>query len=81
MNIADKFYEIMEKEDCCFDEMISEVTEMLEEEKRSGNIKSYEHISDKDVFDSCDLDIYYLSIGWIDNENQLQIAGASYYSN
>lgn len=81
MSITDKFYEIMEKEDCDFDEMIGEVTRMFEKEKKKGNIKDYKHFSDEDVFDSCGLDIYYLSVSWIDNDNQIHIAGASYYSN
>lgn len=79
MSIHDKFYEIMEKEDD-FDELIGEVKDMLESEKQNGNIKNYNYESDTDVFDSCGLDIYYLSICWIDNNDELQIAGASYYS-
>ena len=78
MNVREKFYEIMEKEDD-FDELKGQVTDMLEEEKKNGNIKSYQHFADKDVFDSCGLDIFYLAISWVDNDNQLQMAGASYY--
>lgn len=81
MSVVDKFYEIMENEDWDFDEIISRVTDMLEEEKKNGSIKCYEHHSDIDVFDSCGLDIYYLAISWVDNNNELQMAGASYYNN
>nr|DAO43714.1 MAG TPA: hypothetical protein [Caudoviricetes sp.] len=77
MSIRDKFHEIMEKEDD-FDELIGEVKDMLESEKQNGNIKNYNYESDIDVFDSCGLDIYYLSICWVDNNDELQIAGASY---
>ena len=79
MSIREKFYEIMEKEDA-FDELIGEITDVLESEKEKGNIKDYQHFSDTDVFDSCGLDIYCLSICWVDNNNKLHIAGASYYS-
>lgn len=79
MDIREKFYEIMEKENS-FDELIGEVTDILEDERKAGNIKGYKHEIDMDVFDSCGLDIYYLSICWIDNNDELQIAGASYYS-
>lgn len=79
MSIRDKFYEIMEKEDS-FDELIGEVKDMLESEKENGNIKNYNYESDTDVFDSCGLGIYYLSICWVDNNDELHIAGSSYYS-
>ena len=79
MSIRDKFYEIMEKEDS-FDELIRNVKDMLESEKENGNIKNYNYESDTDVFDSCGLDIYYLSICWVDNNDELHIAGSSYYS-
>ena len=79
MSIRDKFYEIMEKEDS-FDELIRNVKYMLESEKENGNIKNYNYESDTDVFDSCSLDIYYLSICWVDNNDELHIAGSSYYS-
>lgn len=78
MDLEEKFYEIMEKEDG-FDELIGEVEDMLKEKKEKGIIKDYNHISDIDVFDSCGLVIYYLSICWIDNDNKLHIAGSSYY--
>ena len=77
--IREKFYEIMEKEDG-FDELIGEVEDMLKEEKEKGNIKHYEYFSDEDVFDSCGLSIFYLSICWIDLEDKLHIAGDRYYS-
>ena len=80
MNIIEKFYEIMEKEDD-FDELIEEVEEMLEAEKKKVNINEYAHFSDTDVFDSCGLDIYYLTICWIDKDGKLQIEGTSYYLN
>ena len=56
------------------------VKRMLESEKENGNIKNYNYESDTDVFDSCGLGIYYLSICWVDNNDELHIAGSSYYS-
>lgn len=76
--IRDKFYEIMEQENS-YDELISEVTEMLTKEKLNGNIKDFDTFSDEEVFDSCGLDIFYLSISWIDKDNKLYTAGSSYY--
>lgn len=78
MDLREKFYEIMEKDDS-FDELIGKVEELLKAERDKGNIKEYEDMFDTDVFDSPGLDIFYLSICWIDNNDKLQIAGASYY--
>lgn len=80
MNIADKFYEIMEQEEKGYDEIKKEVSELFEKAKLSGEIQDFIFKTDTDVFDSCGLDIYYVSVSWIDNDNRLQIAGASYYS-
>ena len=78
MDLRGKFYEIMEKDDS-LDELIGKVEELLKAEKDEGNIKDYEYTPDTDVFDSPGLDIFYLSICWIDNNDKLQIAGAGYY--
>ncbi len=80
MNIADKFYEIMEQEEKGYDEIKKEVSELFEKAKLCGEIQDFIFTTDEDVFDSCGLDIYYVSVSWIDNDNRLQIAGASYYS-
>lgn len=79
MSVREKFYKIMEKEDS-FDELINEVEDMLKEEKDKGNISSYKYESDTDVYDSCGLDIYYLSIAWVNKDGSLEVAGASYWS-
>lgn len=80
MNIADKFYEIMEQEDKGYDEIKEEVSELFSNAKLSCEIQDFIFKTDEDVFDSCGLDIYYVSVSWIDDNEQLQIAGASYYS-
>lgn len=80
MNIKEKFYEIFEDTISSFDDLIGEVKDMLEEQKSLGNIKDYSHEIDMDVYDSSGLDIYYLSIAWIDNDGKLNVAGASYWS-
>ena len=79
MNIREKFYDIMDKEGS-FDELIYEVENMLEEEKNNGNISSYKYESDTDVYDSCGLDIYYLSVAWVNKDGSLEVVGASYWS-
>lgn len=79
MNIREKFYEIMEKEDD-FDELFGEVKDMLDEAKLSGKILDYEMNSDIDVYDSPGMDVYYLSIAWVKDDGELNIAGTSYYS-
>ena len=78
--ISDKFYDIMENNDLSFDDLIGEVKDFLEQEKKNGNIKSYNYFVDDDVYDSCGFDIYYLSICWIDLDNKLHIVGTNYYS-
>ena len=79
MSVREKFYEIMEKEDP-FESLVGEVKKMLEEEKINGNISSYTYEQDLDVYDSCGLDIYYLSIAWVNKDGSLEVAGASYWS-
>ena len=79
MNIREKFYDIMEKEDD-FSVLKNEVKAMLDEAKLSGKILDYEMNSDIDVYDSPGMDIYYLSIAWVNNDGELNIAGTSYYS-
>ena len=79
MNIREKFYDIMEKEDD-FSVLKNEVKAMLDEAKLSGKILDYEMNSDIDVYDSPGMDIYYLSIAWVNNDGELNIAGTSYCS-
>lgn len=76
--ISDKFYEIMENDELSFDDLIGEVKDFLEQEKKNGNIKSYNYYIDDDVYDSCGLSIYYLSICWIDFNDDLHIIGTNY---
>ena len=80
MNIAGKFYEIIEQEEKGYDEIKKEVSELFEKAKLSGEIQDFIFATDEDVFDSCGLDIYYISVSWIDNDDKLQITGASYYN-
>lgn len=80
MNIKEKFYETMENDVSSFDDLVGEVKDMLEEQKSLGNIKDYSHEIDMDVYDSSGLDIYYISIAWIDNDGKLNVTGASYWS-
>ena len=80
MNIKEKFLEIMENDVSSFDDLVGEVKDMLEEQKSLGNIKDYSHEIDMDVYDSSGLDIYYISIAWINNDGELNVAGASYWS-
>ena len=48
--------------------------------KAAGNIAYYNCELDMDVYDSCGLDIYYVSVAWVDSEGKLEVAGASYWS-
>lgn len=80
MEIRDKFYEIMEQEEKGYEEIKEEVSESFSNAKSNGEIKDFIFTTDEDVFDSCGLDIYYISVSWIDEDDKLQIAGASYYS-
>ena len=80
MDVRERFFEIMENDMCSFDDLVGEVKDMLEAEKNAGNIKDYRYELDMDVYDSCGLDIYYLSIAWVDKDNNLEVAGSSYWS-
>lgn len=80
MNIKEKFFEIMENDVRSFDDLIGDTKDMLEAEKSVGNIKDYRYEIDMDVYDSCGLDIYYLSIAWVDKDGNLEVTGASYWS-
>ena len=79
--ISDKFYEIMKNNESSFDDLIGEIKDLLEQEKKNGNIKSYNYYIDDDVYDSCGLSIYYLSICWIDFNDNLYIIGTNYNLN
>ena len=80
MDIREKFYKIMENEESSFDDLIEEVKTMLESACNSGYILSYNYEIDMDVYDSPGLDIYYLSIAWVDTENKVHVTGASYWN-
>ena len=80
MDIKEKFYEIFEDTTSSFDDLVGEVKYMLEEQKSLGNIKDYSYEIDMDVYDSSGLDIYYLSIAWVDTENKVHVIGASYWN-
>lgn len=80
MNIRERFFEIMENDMLSFDDLVGDVKDMLEAEKKVGNIKDYRYELDMDVYDSCGLDIYYLSIAWMDKDGNLEVTGSSYWS-
>jgi len=74
MNIEEKIYEIIEKYDGTgeIDECVGEIEEMLDNNK---DVLRYKTHSDTDVFDSCGLDIFYISVSYVDRNNDLQICG------
>ena len=81
MDIREKFDEIiMENVESSFDDLVEKVKTMLESTCNSGHILSYNYYIDMDVYDSSGLDIYYLSIAWVDTENKVHVAGASYWN-
>ena len=43
--------------------------------KLQDNVKLFKILTDSDVFDSCGLDIFYVSVAWIDENNELTICG------
>lgn len=74
MSIRESIWEIIEKYDNGdIDECIEEIKTYLGNNK---SIKQYKVYYDDDVFDSCGLDIYYLSVSWIDNDDVLDVCGA-----
>lgn len=78
MSLEERFYSINENA-IDFEAFIEETNNLFNEEKEKGNIKEYKYLSDTDVFDSCGLDIYYVSVCWVDKYNKLNIVGASYW--
>ncbi len=74
MDIKDKIYDIIEKYDGSgqIDECVEEIEEMLD---NNEDVYSYKIHSDTDVFDSCGLDIFYVSVAYIDMYNDLHICG------
>lgn len=78
--MKEKFYDLLEKENVDLDDIVGEIEECFELEKQNGTIKDYKIETDCDVFESCGLDIYYVSVCWIDLTNELHIVGGSYYS-
>jgi len=80
IDIKEKFYNIMETElEDGLDELIQELEDILNSERENENIKNYKYTIDTDVFDSPGLDIYSVSICWIDSKDNLEIASSSYY--
>jgi hypothetical protein len=74
MDIKEKIWEIIEEYDNVdIDECIGAIEDYL---KDNPNVKSYKMYSDTDVFDSCGLDIYYISVSWIDVDGNLDICGS-----
>lgn len=73
-----EIYDIIEKYDGSgdIDECIGEIETLLEKYISEGVIKKFETFLDTDVFDSCGLDIYYISVAWIDNSDELHICGS-----
>ena len=60
-----------EDSNTCFDEIIK----LLDNAVNSKQIKSYKYFYDEEVFNSPGLNIEYLSIAWIDNDDKLNIYG------
>lgn len=69
--IRNLFNKYEEDSDTCFEEIIK----LLDNVINSKQIKSYKYFYDEEVFDSPGLNIEYLSIAWIDNDDKLNIYG------
>ena len=54
------------------DECAEEIDSFM---KLQENIKSFKIDTDSDVFDSCGLDIFYVSVAWVDENDTLEICG------
>lgn len=73
MDIKDKIYEIIEEYDGSGD--VDECVDKIEEFLKENNITDYKIEDDTDVYDSCGLDIFYISVAWND-ENGLHLCGS-----
>lgn len=75
MNLKEKVYEIIESFDRTgeTDECAEEIEKLFIE---NSDISNYEVFTDTDVFDSCGLDIFYVSVAWVDVNNKLHICGS-----
>lgn len=73
MSIKETIWDIIEKHDNDdIDECVGEIEAYLQ---ANYNIKSYRVDADTDVYDSCGLDIYYISACWIDMSDNLDMCG------
>jgi len=74
MDIEEKIYEIIEKYDETgdIDSCEEEIDELME---NNENVKQFMILKDTDVFDSCGLDIYYISVAYTDVDGEINICG------
>lgn len=74
MTVKEKIYEIIEEYDGSgdIDECVGDIREYLD---KNTTVKAYDIHTDTDVFDSCGLDIFYISVGWIDEYGDVNVCG------
>lgn len=74
MDIRDEIYEIIAKYDGSgeIDECVGDIRDYM---SNNAEVKEYNIYTDTDVFDSCGLDIFYVSVSWITNNGVLEICG------
>jgi len=75
MNLREEIYEIIEEFDGSgeIDECVEEIEKLFID---NSDISNYEVFTDTDVFDSCGLDIFYISVAWVDIDGELHICGS-----
>lgn len=78
-NLKEKFQEILEM-NISYENCQGLVEDLFNNAKDSNEIKDFKIITDEDVYDSPGMDIYYISVAWIDNNNNLEIIGQPYYA-
>ena len=75
MGIKEKIWEIIDEYDGSgkIDECSEEIKDFM---NSLEDVATYEIYTDTDVYDSCGLDIYYISIAWYTTSGNLNVCGS-----
>ncbi len=75
MAVKEKIYETIEEYDGSgnIDECVTTIKKFM---YLSDSVLEFEIHTDTDVFDSCGLGIYYISVAWNDDDGVLNVCGS-----
>lgn len=76
--MEERFFNIF-KDEYSYNNCRDSVLKLFGDAKDNGEIIDYCVNLDDDVFDSPGLDIYYISVGYVDNKSKVHCIGSPYY--